>query len=140
RRVLPRGAQCRPDEVEYRTMADEWVLSLQYRDRKVISAFAGPAMTTELEEQVKSAIAEDILVSAGTKVWRWILFSSPRLVEGYWRYNDQFQIYPAPPDAPRARELFADHPFLLDFKFEDSSNFQIRQSRCVRRASAISLV
>jgi hypothetical protein len=27
--VLPRVAQFRPDEVEYRTMADEWALSLQ---------------------------------------------------------------------------------------------------------------
>jgi hypothetical protein len=33
--VLPRGAQFRPNEVEYRTMADEWVLSLHYRDGRI---------------------------------------------------------------------------------------------------------
>jgi hypothetical protein len=42
--VLPRGAQFRPDEVEYRTMADEWALSLRYREGKIVQAVAGPMM------------------------------------------------------------------------------------------------
>jgi hypothetical protein len=59
--VLPRGAQFRADEVEYRTMADEWALTLQYREGKIVRAVAGPAMTSELEEQVRTAIERVLL-------------------------------------------------------------------------------
>jgi hypothetical protein len=137
--VLPRGAQFRPDEVEYRTMADEWALSLQYREGKIVQAVAGPMMTSELEEQIRTGIERILLTPSGNSVCRWTLFSS-RPVEGHWRYGDQFQIIPAPPDAPRPIELIADHPFILDFQFHDSIDGRIRQHRYVRRASELTLV
>jgi hypothetical protein len=61
--VLPRGAQFRADEVEYRTMADEWVLSLQYRDGKIVRAVTGPAMTSELQGQIRTAIEQVLLTN-----------------------------------------------------------------------------
>ncbi len=137
--VLPRGAQFRADEVEYRTMADEWALSLQYREGRIVSAVAGPAMTSELAEQARTAIEQVLLTPTDSKVCRWTLFST-RPVEGCWRYRDQFQIVPAPPDAPRPAELMAEHPFLLDFLFEDSAVGRIRHHRYVRRASDLTLV
>jgi hypothetical protein len=137
--VLPRGAQFRVDEVEYRTMADEWALSLQYREGKIVSAVAGPAMTSEVEEQVRAAIERVLLTPTASKVCRWTLFSG-RPVEGYWRYRDQFQIVPPPPEAPRPAELMAEHPFILDFAFDDSVDFTIRNHRCARRASDLTLV
>jgi hypothetical protein len=138
--VLPRGAQFRPNEVEYRTMNDEWALTLEYRDDKIVEAYAGPALTPELQEQVQSAITRDILVAAGRKIWRWTAFSSPRRVDGWWRHRDGFQILPVPPSAPQARELFADHPFILDVAFDDSPNFLIRQSRYSRKAIEVCLL
>ncbi len=137
--VLPRGAQFRPDEVEYRTMADEWALSLQYREGKIVRAVAGPAMTSDLEEQIRTAIERVLLTPTASRICRWTLFST-RPVEGYWRYRDQFQIVPAPPDAPRPAELMAEHPFILDFVFDDCVDFMIRNQHCIRRASDLTLV
>jgi hypothetical protein len=137
--VLPRGAQFRPDEVEYRTMSDEWALSLQYREGKIIGAVAGPVMTPELEEQIRTEIERILLTPTAHSVCRWTLFSS-RPVQGYWRYRDQFQIVPAPPHAPRPTELIAEHPFILDFLFADSVDGRIRQHRYIRRASDLTLV
>jgi hypothetical protein len=85
----------------------------------------GPAMRPELEEQIEVRIERDILTSPGRKIHRWTAFSSACLVEGSWRYKDSFQILPAPAEAPRARQLFADHPFILDLSIEDSPSFLI---------------
>ena len=137
--VLPRGAQFRPDEVEYRTMADDWALSLQYREGKIVRAVAGPAMTSELEDEVRRAVERILLIPTRSLVCRWTLFSG-RPVEGYWRYRDQFQIVPAPPEAPRPTELMAEHPFILDFVFDDCVDFRIRNHRYIRRASDLKLV
>jgi hypothetical protein len=49
RAVLSRGAQFRSGEVEYRTMADETVLTLKYHGGKIIDAEAWPAMTPDVE-------------------------------------------------------------------------------------------
>jgi hypothetical protein len=137
--VLPRCAQFRPDEVEYRTMADEWALTLQYGQGKIVRAVAGPAMTSEIEHRARTAIEQALLTSASRAVCRWTLFSG-RAVEGCWRYRDQFQIVPAPPEAPRPTVLMADHPFVLDFVFEDSAEGRIRQLRYIRRAADLTLV
>jgi hypothetical protein len=128
--VLPRGAQFRTEEVEYRTLADDWALSLQYREGKIVRAVAGPAMTPELEDEIRASIDTNLLAGGGSAVCRWTLFSS-RPVEGHWRYRDQFQIVPAPPNAPRPEELIADHPFLLDFAFDNSPDSRIRQHRYI---------
>jgi hypothetical protein len=137
--MLPRGAQFSANEVEYRTMADELALRLQYEHGKIIGAVAGPAMTPELEERITAEIQRLLLAPESAKVCRWTMFSS-RPVEGYWRYRDQFQIMPAPPAAPRPNMLIAEHPFVLDFAFENSADFRISQARYLRRASDFMLV
>ncbi|MGH3751178.1 MAG: hypothetical protein ACRDRP_00500 [Pseudonocardiaceae bacterium] len=137
--VLPRGAQFRHDEVEYRTMADEWALSLQYQRGQVVDAVAGPAMIPELSLKIIAAIKQALLAPRVSSVWRWTLFSS-KPVEGHWRYRDEFQIGSAPPNAPRPNELMAQYPFILDFRFNDSPDFEIRQLRWLRRASNYTLI
>src|SRR5512133_1326779 len=89
--VLPRSAQFRPNEVEYRNMADEWVLSLHYRNGRIDKATAGPAMTAEHLESIRTEIQRALGSPASTKVARWTMFSS-RPVEASWRYREQFQI------------------------------------------------
>ena len=65
--------------------------------------------------------------------------SSP--VEGTWRYRNELQIMPAPPEAPRPKVLFsALQPFLVDFAFQDSPNWQIRNIRYARKAADLMLV
>ncbi len=45
-------------------------------------------------------------------VWRTVLFAAVP-VDGYWRYEDRWQIRPVPDDAPRPEFLMAPHPFIL---------------------------
>jgi len=137
--VLSRGAQFRAKEVEYRTIADEGVLSLRYRAGSVVDAIAGPAMTADLEEQLQAVINDTVLTPSGRKVWRCVMFSG-RPVEGYWCFKDEFQIVPAPPEAPRPNVLLAEHPFALDLAFDDSSDFRIRGLRRSRRSYELGLV
>jgi hypothetical protein len=66
--VLPRGAQFRPDEVEYRTMADEWVLSLHYRDGRIEKATAGSAIMPEHLERIQAEIARVLGSPDSTKL------------------------------------------------------------------------
>jgi hypothetical protein len=137
--VLPCGAQFRPNEVEHRTMADEWVLSLHYRDGRIEKATAGSAMMPEYLERIQAEIARMLGSPAGTKAARWTMFSS-RPVEASWRYREQFQLVPAPPQAPRPQQLIAEHPFIVDFLFSDSPDWSIGRMRCGRRAADLMLV
>src|SRR5207248_2641655 len=123
----------RPDEVEYRTRDDETALSLRYHKGAIFDAVAGPAMTPETEARLREKIEQDLLVEAGNKVCRWTMFSG-REVTGWWRHDDEFQIVPAPPEAPRPSTVIGDHPFIVDFVFRDSSNFRVRNLRYARKA------
>jgi hypothetical protein len=136
--ILPRSARFRPDEVEYRTMSDDSVLTLKYHDGKIIDAEVWPSMTSDFEREILEA-TEAALAHGDTAVYRWPMFSG-RSVEGTWRYHDNFQIAPAPPEAPRPGELWAEHPFLVDFVFEKSSNQRIEQHRYARKATDLLLV
>jgi hypothetical protein len=120
-------------------MTDDLALRLQYKHGKIVGAVAGPAMTSELEEKINAEIQRVLLVPTTAKVCRWTMFSG-RPVEGHWRYRDQFQITPAPPVAPRPNMLIAEHPFVLDFAFDNSADFRISQARYIRRASDLMLV
>lgn len=136
--VLPRGAQLSANEVEYRTSEDEWVLSLRYSEGVVVDAVTGPAYTTAIGEQIRRALV-DALNGTAKKVWRTPMFGLRR-VEGWYRHNDDYLIQPAPEEAPRPDVEYAQHPWVLEFSFVDSPNFQIRNLRTSRRAYELALV
>jgi hypothetical protein len=137
--VLPRGAQFRPDQVEYRTMADEWVLTLHYRDGAITKASAGAAFTPAHLQQIRAEIKRALASAPGMRVARWTMFCT-RPVTGTWRYRDKFQIVPPPPEAPHPNELIAQHPFLVDFVFSDSPLASIQQMRRGRQALLLMLL
>jgi hypothetical protein len=136
---LPRSAQFRPGEVEYRTMSDDSVLTLKYQDGKIVDAEAWRAMTTDLEREICTEV--DAALSQGdAAICRWTMFSG-RPVEGTWRYRDDFQIVPAPLEAPRPGHLWgAEHPFLVDFVFKNSTDQRIQRLRYARKAADLLLV
>jgi hypothetical protein len=136
--VLPRGAQFTANEVEYRTSEDEWVLSLRYSERVAVDAVTGPAFTPTIGEQIRTALA-DALDGTTRKVWRAPMFGLRR-VEGWHRHSDDFLIRPAPEEAPRPDVEYAQHPWVLEFSFADSPNFQVRNLRTERRAYELALV
>ena len=63
-----------------------------------------------------------------------------RRVEGWYRHNDDFLIRPAPEEAPRPDVEYAQHPWVLEFSYIDSPNFQVRNLRTERRAYELALV
>jgi hypothetical protein len=136
--VLPRGAQFTTNEVEYRTSDDEWVLSLRYSEGAAVDAVTGPAFTPALEEQIRQALL-DALDGTIRKIWRIPMFSLRR-VEGYYLHPDDFLIRPAPETAPRPDVEYAQHPWVLEFSYVESPNFQVRNLRTERRAYELSLV
>ncbi|MFC7384343.1 hypothetical protein [Sphaerisporangium rhizosphaerae] len=137
--ILPRCAQFRTQEVEYRTQNDDWALSLHYRNGKIVDATAGPAMTSEIKSRMQEAIEREILSPSDKKIVRWTMFSG-KPVEGQWRHGGGLRIVPAPVEAPRPEELMAEHPFIVDITFRGSSNFVIEQMRYVRRARELALL
>ncbi len=136
--VLPRGAQFTANEVEYRTSEDEWVLSLRYSAGILVDAVTGPAFTPAIEEQIRQALA-DALDGTTAKIWRVPMFSLRR-VAGWYQHDDDFLIRPAPAEAPRPDVEYAQHPWILEFTFGESSNFQVRNLRTERRAYELALV
>ncbi len=136
--VLPRGAQLSANEVEYRTSEDEWVLSLRYSEGLVVDAVTGPAYTPAIGDQIQQALA-DALGGATKKVWRLPMFSLRR-IEGWYLHKDDFLIRPAPDEAPRPNEEYAQHPWVLEFSFVDSPKFQVRNLRTQRRVYELALV
>jgi hypothetical protein len=136
--VLPRGAQFTANEVEYRTAEDEWVLSLRYTEGVLVDAVTGPAFTEAIGERIRNALA-DALDGTTHKVWR-LPMVSLRRVEGWYQYDDDFVISPAPAEAPRPDVEYAQHPWVLEFTFVESADFQVRNLRTQRRAYELALV
>jgi hypothetical protein len=124
--------------VEYRTSEDEWVLSLRYSEGIAVDAVTGPAYTQEIGEQIRRALA-DALDATTRKVWRVPIFSLRR-IEGWYRHNDDFLIRPAPEEAPRPDVEYAQHPWVLEFAFIESSDLRVCNLRTERRAYELALV
>ncbi len=116
-----------PDEIVYPGHETDHALRLRYDDglREVA---AGPKLVDSDVETLKERIEKEILASEGTRVGRVVLFTKVP-VEGYFRHRDEFQILPVPPEAPRPEFSMGDHPFILEFRFAASSNWQIRHLR-----------
>lgn len=94
----------------------------------------GESALHELEGQVREAVSQD-----GTEIARQYLHSM-YITDSFYRYGDDFQILPAPPDAPHPTFLHAPHPFLLEYRFETSPNSIVSQHRSMRRFSELCFV
>jgi hypothetical protein len=136
--IFPRGAQLSSNEVEYRNNADDWILSLRYRDGTLVDAVTGLAYSEETGQQIRQALVDSV-DGTDLKVWRVPMFSMRR-VEGWYRHGDDFLIRPAPAEAPRPDEEYAEHPWVLEFIFTDSPTFRVRTLRTQRRAHELALV
>ena len=87
----------------------------------------GESSLRELERQVRDAVSQD-----GTEVARQYLHSL-YVTDGFYRYGDEFQILPAPPDAPQPTFLHAPHVFLLEYRFGTRPNSMVSKHRSILR-------
>lgn len=107
---IPTGS----NEVLWGQLEDEVALRLVYPRSGRFSVILEPALRNEDARELIRLI--HALESGGDPiVWRTVLFAAMP-VDGFFRYNDRWQIRPVPSDAPRPPILMAPHPFLLEVK------------------------
>lgn len=86
-------------------------------------------------QAVESAIA-NVLTDQGTTVGTTVAFASEE-VQGWFRYQDRFQIAPKPAASPGPRNrIVDDQPLLLRVRYRKSGNFQVDSMR-LRRATTL---
>jgi hypothetical protein len=108
---------------------EAYAIKLTYdRKHRLLDALAGPALDEAMLLQIKSQIATGITDQGQPRVGSWVLFA-PVPVTGAYRYRDRFQILPVPAEAPRPSVLWADHPFLLQFRYRGSTNVWVDHRR-----------
>jgi hypothetical protein len=92
--------------------------------------------------EVRAKIRANLIENQQVKIAEAVLFAINNKVDGFFRYRDEFQILPVPEGSPKASQLVADHPFLLQFSFISSPDPMVngmrkreRQTRIVRLLS-----
>lgn len=100
--------------ISYRTETGEVAVTLTYRGNRLVDVEAGPGLSDETRERLRDDVA-DLTTARETVVWRDVYFSIFP-VDGYWRYRDEWQLVPAPPQAPRPDVVIADHPFIVELR------------------------
>lgn len=100
--------------ITYRTEDGQVGATLVYgRDGDLADVERGPGLTDEMLNELRERL---VLAShSETVVWRDVFFNV-RPVEGFWRNRDDWQIVPAPPQAPRPDLLLGDHPFIVEIR------------------------
>lgn len=100
--------------VVYRAESGEVALELTYRGSRLVDVDSGPGLSDETREKLREDVAA-LATARDTVIWRDVFFNVLP-VDGYWRYRDEWQIVPAPSQAPRPDVLIADHPFIVELR------------------------
>jgi hypothetical protein len=122
---FPAGTQQDPKIITYGRDRDTAIVA-RYKDGRLRTLEAGPALKPDDVEAVAAKVRAE---AAETReyVHRSIVFSIRRPA-GFWRFDDRFQLLPAPPDAPDVPEL-APRPLVLEFKVRHTVDDRLRTVR-----------
>jgi hypothetical protein len=63
-----------------------------------------------------------------------------RPVKGWWRYRDQFQVLPPPPEAPVPETVIGDWPFLIEARYASPDQFGLMTRRKMRVMNRLRLL
>jgi len=119
---------------------DKYCMRLAYdRNYVLVDIHSGPDLTDSELSEVIDLVAHDLYSEAEPKVGSAVCFSVLPVTEYFLRQND-FQIMPVPPDAPRPDFLIADHPFLLEVQIKGSRNAAVEIQRHLRRSREVELL
>jgi hypothetical protein len=109
------------------------VLDLVYsKNGHVMRCEPGPELTDEIVAMLRKHTEVAFESDTGFDVRRTIMFSVPE-VKGFWRHGDEWQILPAPPNAPRPDFQLGEHPLILEYRVRRSTNDAIAIMRSRRR-------
>jgi hypothetical protein len=115
-------------EISYARPGELWALKLIYSGELLVRIDAGPGLKSSDIEGLKHRIEQDLLPDRTERVGRGVLFASYP-VRGAVRVADLIQLLPAPAQAFKPPFLFAEHPFVLEFKFRPSANAWVHRAR-----------
>ena len=93
----------------------------------------GDSFPRQLVDRASEALFQSSVVVARRYLHAWMP------VEGFYRYQSELQVLPAPADAPRPEWSYAQHPFLVEFSHATSPNEHVDQHRQHRRFAEVSL-
>jgi hypothetical protein len=133
------GAVGNTKAVEFCSEQEQRAITLTYKNDVIIDAARGPGLTDKKLAEIVAKIKSAILDEGPNKINRSWLFSY-EIVEGTWKYRNQFQIMPAPIHAPQPRESNAEHSSILELSYGGSSDRQVEQVRLSRRLNEIRLL
>jgi hypothetical protein len=99
----------------------------------------GPDLKDDDVDILRQNIQEQLIQVGVQKVRQRILFSSVPTI-GSFTHGDEFQILPVPENAPRPRALLGEHPFMVEHKYNSSSNAMISMRRQERIGRELELI
>jgi hypothetical protein len=127
------------NSIIYCTDAGEVAVTLTYSGNRIVNVEADPSLSEETREMLRDDIAA-LTDAHETVVWRDVFFNILP-VDGYWRYRDEWQIVPAPPQAPRPDVVIADHPFIVELRLPSyPSRTMLDATIRMRRAWELQLI
>lgn len=136
---FPLGEWDGEDTVIYRAQTGEIAVTLRYRKSRLVDAESGPGLSDEIRRKLREDVST-LAAAHETLVWRDVFFNVLP-VDGYWRYRDQWQIVPAPPQAPRPHVVIADHPFIVEFRVpRHPGGGMLDAAICARRSWELQLI
>jgi hypothetical protein len=115
-------------KISYARPGESWALKLVYAGELLVRIDAGPGLKSSDFEDLKHRIEQDLLPDRTERVGRGVLFASYP-VRGAARVADLIQLLPVPAQAFKPPFLFAEHPFVLEFKFRPSTNAWVHRAR-----------
>lgn len=135
------ASQVSSNEIRYGQEDSDKKLTLTYsKDYGTLESVAlTPNFPEILVNELHEKIREAFFVDSPDTIGNTILFSRYP-VDGYCTVGDAFQLLPAPPHAPRPRFSYADHPFLLEYKYNGSKNSSVDAIRFVNTRTELSLL
>ncbi len=104
-----------------------------------VSLEAGQTLRPEDRTELRRMIDEELLSPGPIQVARAVMFAGMPTA-GFFRFADEIQIIPVPPEAPRPDFAVGEHPFLLEFAFPSSPNATVNGLRRGKRQREISLL
>lgn len=92
-----------------------------------------------VKDDLISKAKESMATNLGDQIQS-IFVLSPIKMNGYFKYQNKFQILPAPFNAPKVDYALASHAFNLEFSFPKSTHMQINIHRSSKKSKEIILL
>jgi len=114
-------------------------IRIKYEDNEIVSINGGLGLTNDKLDSLLNQIHSALLAEQERTVGGNVLFNYYP-TDGFFQYDDRFQLRPVPPEDPRPIGSVPDHPCVLEVSFKNSPNNTIRNLRGSDKITEIGLL